>query len=279
MNTQAPATTDFTKMPIDEMEAIWSGGFKRARASLGLVAFGMSVSDLPPNYDRVPEHVHTFDGQEEVYIALAGSGWLEVGGERVPIDTERAIRVGPTATRRPISGPDGIRLLIIGGIPGAVYEPFGNSIAGAPEPAIPELPGVQAAQGHQSSDDFAALAFDQMEPFTSEDTGLRFNPIRKALGLTAFGISKIEITHKPEIDGFSGYPLHDHGEDGQEEAYVVAAGSGKLAIDGEQLAVSVGDAVRVAPGVSRRFIPDEGGLSFVAIGAPIGKPYEPGKRN
>ena len=47
--------SDYTKMKIDDMEAIYYGGFKRARAALGVESFGMQVIDMPPNADAHPE--------------------------------------------------------------------------------------------------------------------------------------------------------------------------------------------------------------------------------
>ncbi len=275
MSEQTQATESSKKLPIDDMEAIWGGGFKRARAALGASAFGMSVSDLPPNFERVPPHVHTFDGQEEVYIALAGGGWLEINGERVPLTTENAIRVGPTAIRRPIAGEDGLRLLSVGGTAGKVYEPFPNSMAGAPEASIPELPGIQAVEGHESSDDFTAKSFDEMNPFIGVVPGVGMYPVRRALGIKAFGISRVVLEREPGVDGFTGYPDHDHTEDEQEEVYVVTAGSGGLRMADDDIEVETGDMVRVAPNVTRKWIPSKEGLSFIAIGAPIGRPYEP----
>ena len=59
---------------IDEMEAIYGGAFKRARAELGVEAFGFQVMDLPPNLEQFPEHDHVEDGQEEVYVVTAWIG-------------------------------------------------------------------------------------------------------------------------------------------------------------------------------------------------------------
>ncbi len=53
---------------IDEMEAVYLGAFKRARAELGVESFGLQVIDMPPSYDGYPEHDHAGDGQEEVYV-------------------------------------------------------------------------------------------------------------------------------------------------------------------------------------------------------------------
>lgn len=272
-------TAAYTKVSIDEMESIWGGGFKRARASVGATAFGMSVSDLPPNFEHVPPHVHTFDGQEELYMALAGSGWLEINGERVPLDTETAIRVGPTATRKPISGPDGLRMLIVGGIPGKAYEPFPLMEAGAPEPTIPDLPGVQAATEHESSDDHTAMRFDEMTRYDSSSGSVALTAIRPSIGLESFGISMVEMKRDSDLDGYSDYPFHDHAESNQEEVYVITGGAGELRFEDGSIEVEPGDTIRVAPEVKREFIPGDDGLSLIAIGAPIGAPYDPSNRN
>lgn len=85
----------YTIRRVDEMEAIYRGGFRRARAALGVESFGMAVIDLPANFDAYPEHDHTHDGQEEVYVTLAGGGEIELDGERHALDPETFVRVGP----------------------------------------------------------------------------------------------------------------------------------------------------------------------------------------
>ncbi len=114
--------SDYTAKQIDEMEAAFGGGLKKARAELGVESFGMQVIDLPPNYSDYPEHDHASDGQEEVYSVMSGSGEIDVEGERVPLAPDILIRVGPAAKRKIYSGADGLRLLALGGTPGAAYE-------------------------------------------------------------------------------------------------------------------------------------------------------------
>jgi mannose-6-phosphate isomerase-like protein (cupin superfamily) len=126
--------SDYTAKRIGEMEAIYRGSFKRARAELGVQAFGFQVLDMPPNATGYPEHDHTESGQEEVYVALAGSGEIDVDGERVAIDPETFVRVGPRARRKILPGPDGLRILAFGGVPGAAYEPPAITQLGAPDP-------------------------------------------------------------------------------------------------------------------------------------------------
>lgn len=119
------------------MDAALYGSFKRARAELGVESFGMQVIDLPPSFDGYPSHDHTHDNQEEVYLALRGAGELEVGGERMPLDEEHIARVGPTEQRKVWVGPEGMRLLVLGGTPGKVYEPPPPSEIGGPDPQMP----------------------------------------------------------------------------------------------------------------------------------------------
>ncbi len=112
---------DYTAKKLSEMEAGFGGGFIKARAELGVTAFGFQVIQLPPDYGDYPEHDHAESGQEEVFLALGGSGWLDIEGERVELDGETFVRVGPETRRKVHAGPEGLRMLAIGGCPGAPY--------------------------------------------------------------------------------------------------------------------------------------------------------------
>src|SRR3712207_717485 len=110
---------DVTTKPIDEMEATLAGAMRRVRDELGIQSFGVQTVDLPPDFDRYPFHDHTQDGQEELFVALRGDGVVELGsGERFALTPDVPVRVGPGEQRRVLSGPDGIRMLIVGGTPG-----------------------------------------------------------------------------------------------------------------------------------------------------------------
>jgi hypothetical protein len=113
---------DYTAKRIEEMETGFGGGFVKARAELGVTAFGMQVIQLPPEYADYPEHDHAESGQEEVFLAIGGSGWIEIEGERVELDGKTFVRVGPEAKRKVYAGADGLRLLAIGGAPGEPYK-------------------------------------------------------------------------------------------------------------------------------------------------------------
>jgi mannose-6-phosphate isomerase-like protein (cupin superfamily) len=125
---------EYTVKRIDEMEAAFLGTFKRARAELGVEAFGIQVIDLPPNLEAYPEHDHAESGQEEVFVVMRGGGEIEVDGERIAIDPETLIRVGPSATRKLLPGDEGMRVLALGGVPGKAYEAPDVTKLGEPDP-------------------------------------------------------------------------------------------------------------------------------------------------
>jgi hypothetical protein len=264
----------YTRCAIDDMESVWRGSFKRARGELGIEAFGLGVMDLPPNIDWLPRHVHTFDGQEEVYIPLRGRGWIDIGEDRVPLEPGVAVKVDPPASRTLLSGPDGLRVLIAGGIPGKPYETFGLQDKGAPEPNPKDLPGIKAAEGQDLVGGYVAVPVEGSGPMSGYFDGVTIYPLRKALGLTAFGLSEVQID--PPTEGESEYPNHDHAEDGHEEVYVVASGSGALELDGERVPMSEGDAIRIDPPVARKWIPDAGGIRVIAMSSKPGAVYELG---
>ena len=113
---------DYTAKKLSDMEASYGGGFVKARAELGVTAFGMQVIQLPPDFSDYPEHDHAESGQEEVFLAIGGSGWVEIDGERVDLDGDTFVRIGPEARRKVYSGPEGLRMLALGGAPGTAYE-------------------------------------------------------------------------------------------------------------------------------------------------------------
>jgi mannose-6-phosphate isomerase-like protein (cupin superfamily) len=136
--------SDVTHMKIDELEAIEGVlegiKFHKAAAGLGVSSFGISISDLAPGAEEYPEHDHSEEGiggqmfakrpqqlgQEEVYIALRGSGVVEADGEQYPLDQDHIVRLGPAVKRKVMPGPDGLRLLALGGTPGEAYDAGGR---------------------------------------------------------------------------------------------------------------------------------------------------------
>jgi mannose-6-phosphate isomerase-like protein (cupin superfamily) len=135
---------DVTHSKIDDLDAI-DGYFEKVSmvqvaTGLGISAFGISIVDLDSGADEYPEHDHSEDGlggemfakrpqqlgQEEVYVALRGSGTLEADGERYELSPDHIVRVGPSVKRKVTPGPDGLRLLALGATPGEAYDTGGT---------------------------------------------------------------------------------------------------------------------------------------------------------
>jgi mannose-6-phosphate isomerase-like protein (cupin superfamily) len=114
--------SNYTAKRIKDMESAFGGGFVKARAELGVTSFGMQVIRMPADYNDYPEHDHEQDGQEEVYVALKGSGWIDIDGERVELEKDMLIRVAGGAKRKVHSGSEGLQMLVLGGCPGKAYE-------------------------------------------------------------------------------------------------------------------------------------------------------------
>jgi hypothetical protein len=129
---------DVTVATFDEMESIYDGIARRARAALGVTAWGMQLMTLPPHWDGYPDHAHGSAteeaGQEEVYVPIAGSAVLSASGEHLELRPGMMVRVGPDQNRRIVPGPDGSRFLALGGVPGKAYAPSPWTELGGPLP-------------------------------------------------------------------------------------------------------------------------------------------------
>jgi mannose-6-phosphate isomerase-like protein (cupin superfamily) len=125
---------DYAVRRIDDMEAIVRGSFKKARAELGITSFGLQVIDFPPKVDGYPEHDHSQDGQEEVYVVMRGDGEIDIEGERLPLDPETMVRVSAGTKRKLYPGDEGMRVLVVGGVPGEAYQVRDFTELGAPDP-------------------------------------------------------------------------------------------------------------------------------------------------
>jgi len=90
-----------------------------------------------------------------------------------------------------------------------------------------------------------------------------FFKIRRALGTTAFGLNELRMP-----PGFEGLE-HDEAETGHEEVYAVLEGAGTFTVDGETVAVTAGDYLRVDPASKRQAVAGPDGMRFIVV---AGKP-------
>lgn len=97
--------------------------FKAVGRALGVTGWGMNVLEMAPGATTYPEHDHERDGQEEVYVVLAGEATIQAGGEEHHLEAGCLVRVGPGTKRKWLPGRRGVTLLAIGATPGKAYEP------------------------------------------------------------------------------------------------------------------------------------------------------------
>jgi quercetin dioxygenase-like cupin family protein len=91
------------------------------------------------------------------------------------------------------------------------------------------------------------------------DVADRFLPLRRQLGVTAFGINQIVL--RPGQRG----RIHRHVE--QEEVYLVLDGTLTLMVEGEPQTLERGELIRVAPSVRRQLVNrGPGSLVLLALG-------------
>ena len=91
------------------------------------------------------------------------------------------------------------------------------------------------------------------------DAPERFVPLRRALGVSSFGLNQIVL--RPGERG----RIHAH--ERQEEVYVVLRGTLTVEIEGEPHDLATDEAMRVAPGVRRRIVNRGPGVcSLLALG-------------
>ncbi|NHN49463.1 cupin domain-containing protein [Halostella sp. JP-L12] len=90
--------------------------------------------------------------------------------------------------------------------------------------------------------------------------GLRF--LRDPLDAENLGLTVVEVE-----PGWTGKE-HDHADEGHEEIYYLVEGSATVTIDGEDVDLESGDAVRISPDASRRIRNGDEESTFVMAGAP-----------
>ena len=117
------------------------------------------------------------------------------------------------------------------------------------------------------SERWALARLDELERIPLEPSLWR--PIRRALGVTAFGINAYTAARA----GDEVIEPHDEtsaGAGGHEELYLVASGSAEFTIDGERVEAPPGTLIRIDPGVRREAAATSDETTVVVIGGAPG---------
>jgi quercetin dioxygenase-like cupin family protein len=99
---------------FEEMEGSGGATWRLARKTLGAESFGFNVVDIEPG-GQIPEHDHTGDNQEEVFIILEGQGTIVTDGEEHDAPAGTYCRYAPEVSRTIRNKSDApVRALLIG---------------------------------------------------------------------------------------------------------------------------------------------------------------------
>ena len=112
---------DVTVKRVEDFEAIFGGGFRRARAGLGVSSFGLAVMDLPPNFTELPGPRPGPRPPGGGLHAAQRPGPIRVGGEdgeEYELEPGSGSASGADERRKIITGDEPARVLAIGGSPG-----------------------------------------------------------------------------------------------------------------------------------------------------------------
>jgi len=111
---------------------------------------------------------------------------------------------------------------------------------------------------------------DELERFPVDEEGLVWRPVRRRLGIQAFG------TNAYTAEKAGDRVVEEHFErDGHEELYLVAKGRAKFTLGEEEIDAPAGTFVYATPGTKRGAVAVEPETTIVAFGAKPGVVFEP----
>jgi quercetin dioxygenase-like cupin family protein len=110
---------------------------------------------------------------------------------------------------------------------------------------------------------------DELDRFPVDDEGLLWRPVRRRLGITAFGTNAYTAEKGDER------VVEEHYEkDGHEELYFVASGRATFDLGDDEIDAPAGTFVHAEPGTKRGAVATEPNTTVLAIGAKPGVPHE-----
>lgn len=99
---------------FEEMEGSGGATWRLARKTLGAEAFGFNVVDIAPG-GQIPQHDHSGDNQEEVFIILEGRATIIAGDNEHEAPAGTYCRYAPEVSRTIRNDSDAkVRALLVG---------------------------------------------------------------------------------------------------------------------------------------------------------------------
>src|SRR6266550_9393671 len=116
---------------------------------------------------------------------------------------------------------------------------------------------------------YEVVHLDELDRFPVDDEGLLWRPVRRRLGITAFGTNAYTAEKGTER------VVEEHYErDGAEELYFVATGRATFTLGDEEIDAPAGTFIYAEPGTKRGAVASEPKTTVVAFGAKPGVPHE-----
>jgi len=116
---------------------------------------------------------------------------------------------------------------------------------------------------------YEVVHLDELDRFPVDDEGLLWRPVRRRLGITAFGTNAYTAEKGDER------VVEEHSEqDGHEELYFVASGRATFDLGDDKVDAPAGTFVYAEPGTKRGAVATEPNTTVLAIGAKPGVPHE-----
>jgi len=110
---------------------------------------------------------------------------------------------------------------------------------------------------------------DELDRFPVDEEGLLWRPVRRRLGVTAFGVNAYTAEKGDER------VVEEHQEqNGHDELYFVASGRAKFVLGDEEIDAPSGTFVHAEPGTKRGAVATEPNTTVIAMGAKPGEPHE-----
>jgi quercetin dioxygenase-like cupin family protein len=122
------------------------------------------------------------------------------------------------------------------------------------------------------SDGFDVVRLDELDRIEVGERGLEWRPIRRPLGIRAFGTNAYSSSH------VGGEIVEEHSEQqlGHEEMYVVVRGHATFRLDGADVDAPAGTLVFIRdPAVRRAATAKEPDTLVLAVGGKPGEPFTP----
>lgn len=116
---------------------------------------------------------------------------------------------------------------------------------------------------------YEVVHLDDLDRFPVDDEGLLWRPVRRRLGITAFGTNAYTAEQ-----GTERVVEEHHEEGGHEELYFVASGRATFVLGDDEIDAPAGTFVYAEPGTKRGAVATEPGTTILAIGAKPGVPHE-----